>query len=388
MSSGHFEIKRTKNGQFHFNLKTSNGEIVLSSEMYANNYSAKIGAKSVEDNAGNKDRYDIKQSVNGYYFILKDEENRVIGIGESFETRKGVQNAINRIIDMFDGANEIKEINLSLPRVGTVTSFTLELQNLAQDKDYIYYFRGHSDSDYSIIPSVYREKKWVESEDKLFRELMLKCPNDFNASMTAFQCLVKMQHYSLPTRLLDITSNALVALYFATERVRDTDKDGEVIIFKIPKKDIKYYDDAHVSLLSNISKMTSDFKLIKNGESEYHKDECYEKLIHEVKREGGFIKSFGLTDIHSVLCVKPQMDNPRIIRQDGAFLLFGVDGGKEWYSELGDTFKPENMYPSILISKEGKRKIRMHLEDLGISGSAIYPEIEHVANYLKEKYIE
>ncbi len=43
MSSGHYEIKKAKNGQYHFNLKASNGEIILSSEMYASKASAENG---------------------------------------------------------------------------------------------------------------------------------------------------------------------------------------------------------------------------------------------------------------------------------------------------------------------------------------------------------
>lgn len=388
MSSGHFEIKKAKNGQFYFNLKASNGEIVLTSEMHASRSSAEIGVQNVKFNAGKIERYEIKESQGGYYFVLKNDKNIIIGIGDRFTSKDNAKQAINNLSNMFDKSDENIKIK---PKVaGAVTTFILTLQDLVQDKDHIYYFRGHSNFEYDALPSVYREGKWVEGEDKLFRELMLRCPNDFNSSMTAFQCLVKMQHYSLPTRLLDITSNALVALYFATEKNKDVDKDkdGEVIIFKIPKKDIKYYDDTQVSLLSNISKMTSDFKLSKDNYGRYYEDDSYNKIIHEVKKEGGYIKSFSPNEINSVLCVKPQMDNPRIIRQDGAFLLFGINEDKKRQAVLNDAFKPEDMYQSIKISKEGKSKIRMSLEDLGISGSTIYPEIEHVANYLKGKFIE
>jgi hypothetical protein len=87
-----------------------------------------------------------------------------------------------------------------------------------------------------------------------------------------------------------------------------------------------------------------------------------------------------------VVCVKPVLDNPRIIKQDGAFLLFGVDGGKgkpasvpERYLLTSDEFK-------IIVRGGDKIKILEQLESLGITRSTIYPEIEHVAGFLRDRY--
>lgn len=136
------------------------------------------------------------------------------------------------------------------------------------DKKYEVYFRGHIDKDFFLIPSLLRNKhgnkdlvgqackEIVDNEHIAFRSLVAKHPSEFAECTSAIEYLVKMQHYKLKTRLLDITSNALVALYFActTESGDVNEKLGEVIIFKLPKRIIKHYDSDTISAVANIAR--------------------------------------------------------------------------------------------------------------------------------------
>ena len=83
---GKFEIKKAKNGEFIFNLKASNGQVILSSEMYKAKASAKNGIESVKKNAGNDGMYEKLSSKNGkHYFVLKAANKEVIGTSEMYE---------------------------------------------------------------------------------------------------------------------------------------------------------------------------------------------------------------------------------------------------------------------------------------------------------------
>lgn len=90
-----FEIKKAKNDEYYFHLKAGNGEIILSSEMYAAKTSAVNGIESVKKNAPDDNRYEKKDTKNGQYmFNLKAANHQVIGTSESYTTTAARDNGI------------------------------------------------------------------------------------------------------------------------------------------------------------------------------------------------------------------------------------------------------------------------------------------------------
>ena len=83
------------------------------------------------------------------------------------------------------------------------------------------FYRGHADKDWVLLPSIFRTPNGVEKEHLLFRDMVAHEPQSFFECRSALDYLVQMQHYGLPTRLLDMTTNPLVALYFACQSVAD-----------------------------------------------------------------------------------------------------------------------------------------------------------------------
>lgn len=140
--------------------------------------------------------------------------------------------------------------------ITSVSDYLEKLKEIEVNEDSQLFYRGVSNKEYATpennIPSIYRNSGWIENEDKMFYELVSRVPEEFKDCQNTFEYLVKMQHYGYPTRLLDITSNPLVALYFAC--IGDNNKDGQVILFNIKKNIIRNYDSDRVALLSNLVK--------------------------------------------------------------------------------------------------------------------------------------
>lgn len=274
-------------------------------------------------------------------------------------------------------------------RVGTVTTFLHALEKLERPSDTSFFYRGHESFEYSLIPRVYRDTGWINNEDVLFKELILRCPNDFSSLASTFQTLVKMQHYGLPTRLLDLTANPLIALYFACAPADPPNQSGEVIVFGVPTKEIKYYDSDTVSVIANIARRPANFVVPSAGlsKTQFNKNPEIKYLLHEIKQEKPYFEPLIQREhLQSVICVKPKMENPRIIRQDGAFLLFGVDGVKTSSVDVPKKYIASTGAKRIIVIGSEKPNILRQLEALGISKSTVYPEIDRVAEFLTSRY--
>ncbi len=274
-------------------------------------------------------------------------------------------------------------------RIGSVRTFLDALEKFDRSGSTTFFYRGHADLTYHLRPSLYRDTRLVENEDVMFKELILRCPNDFASLDSTFQTLVKMQHYGLPTRLLDLTANPLIALYFACDRANSSGKSGEVVAFSVPTQEVKYYDSDTVSVIANIARRPSSFAIPKVGLTikKFNSHPSIRYLLHEIKQEKPYFEPEIVREhLQSVVCVRPKLENPRIIRQDGAFFLFGVNGSKIAGASVPERYLASTAEKRMLIIGAEKAKIRGQLEALGISKSTVYPEIDRVAEFLKTHY--
>ena len=105
--------------------------------------------------------------------------------------------------------------------VNSVSEFIEKIVQLDKEEGTEIFYRGHADKDWELLPSIFRTPNGVEKEHLLFRDMVAHEPQSFSECKSALDYLVQMQHYGLPTRLLDMTTNPLVALYFACEQAED-----------------------------------------------------------------------------------------------------------------------------------------------------------------------
>ncbi len=93
-----FEITTRANGEFQFNLKAGNSQVILTSEGYTTKASCMNGIESVRKNSTDDSKFDRLQAKNGkWYFNLKAGNGQIIGTSEMYESTSGRDNGIESV---------------------------------------------------------------------------------------------------------------------------------------------------------------------------------------------------------------------------------------------------------------------------------------------------
>lgn len=227
------------------------------------------------------------------------------------------------------------------------------------------FYRGHASAEWQLMPSLFRtipgvdhgleivngingsyfpeEQYLIQESERIFPELFVSCKNDVSRMAVA-------QHHGIPTRLLDVSGNALVALYFATQECIDEGKerDGCVFVFRANAYEYK------------IASTGGRIDTISIGR--YHSGEG------------------PLEGIDHPLLVFPPFMTARQRAQDGAFYLFQNKGDDVL------RFK-KKYYRVVTVPSSAKKAIRRDLESmLNVHRGTLFPEmLESYADKLKKE---
>ena len=217
----------------------------------------------------------------------------------------------------------------------TLTDFIEAFAQYSSGSDYLKCFRGQRDSSWPNVAGIFRPdlKELLKNEKRAVRDLISVQPHEFASDETMFDKLVRMQHFGLPTRLLDVSLNALVALYFATDPGPDGGKscNGMVTAFAIQPDREKYFDSDAVSCIANLANMTSkektdinrlrkdlkgDISSVSNIKK-FNKHEVIQRLHQFIRSEKPYFQPIiNPIDLFVPYFVHPKMSNRRILAQE------------------------------------------------------------------------
>lgn len=283
----------------------------------------------------------------------------------------------------------------------------ISYKNSKLSKNTEYIFRGQANSEWSLLPSLAvtlnENNSLLKFESNMVNEFIINRPNEFHDMKDPIDVLAKMQHYGLPTRLLDVTFNPLVALYFACKSDNNKDKDGEVFMFQKQK---------HIPFRFSIDIKARTVWGMYDFFGDYFEEISQKRFLSAAVKNSLFSENdakeyeyFYAPRIDMLLNTEPIVIIPTVYserqyRQKAAFLLYQneiIKKDKEandfdncFFIRHIKDFKDSvinDMKTRVIVKRENKNSIAKQLDNLGICEEFLFPEMEHAAKYIKEKYL-
>lgn len=237
------------------------------------------------------------------------------------------------------------------------------------------WFRGCSSAKYKLLPSLYRHRKKQTIADlsTLEKNLMTRfrqrsIPFRTNSLADEWECLFFMQHYRVPTRLLDWTENPFMAIFFA---VSDAPFDVTV------RGKLKFKDQAAVWILNPVAW---------NRHSLNHQSFEGGVLTPDDDALKGYkpVPSFVGMNNYPVALYGAH-NSPRIVAQRGSFTIFGqnVEPMEDVYKEQGF---PKDSLVKIVFDKTVLPELRRSIFRHGITESVVFPDLDGLAREIRRIY--
>lgn len=277
------------------------------------------------------------------------------------------------------------------------------------------WYRGHINKDYLLIPTLYRMKdlgKEFYTKTKL-RDVQISLMDTFKAKaynapelydkgvMTDINCLISMQHYRVPTNILDWSTSVLVGLYFALESCFDKKVDK-------PKKDAALYllnpirlnnaiqliqrkvpgDEYPIPVFVGDSSRFEEYIPVRNNKNypEAIKNTQYPKAVYvplinqHIKAQLGTFVAFGLDNAGNIT-----INNGECHKDYSKLSLYDIqEEYKVKCHELG--IVPKLFLSEVYIDNEKREEISSELKTIGVCKELIYPDLDYIGESLKNEF--
>ena len=295
-------------------------------------------------------------------------------------------------------------INNIAEYVQTVSQLNVDVNKPMQLWSYELLFRGQSNKEYELLPGIARGRHSAcqctifNDERNMIEMAKFKLPDIFSNDQSPLELLALLQHHGVPTRLLDVTENALVALYFAC--CSSPDVDGEVIVFKHMNEDVTNYPivnaiaDSYRFTRGTCTELSLFYGDIKNQPYCLEQKQTYE-ICHKDNESGGrWVKEC----CEKILYIYAPIRSTRQQVQQGRYILFPnhidydvyKDGAFEWTMDAIPKDHTD-IAARFIIPKDVKKQLIMDLAVLGISEEFLFCDnidtvCKGIVGMFKKKY--
>lgn len=234
------------------------------------------------------------------------------------------------------------------------------------------FFRGEKLFFPNRTPGILRKDSYLKHESDFYSDLQNMHQSEFINQDDFIDKLALMQHYGAPTRLLDMSVNPYISLYFACEETDDPEDSGYVYMYV---QNPVHKDDPVIRILSWMAcnKWNSLEEACQFYEVHYGKTVNIEEIRKSIARPQ-FIYQKDFND----------SGNVRLKAQQGTFVICGEKQIEDkWTITTLDSVLPVLVFR---VPKEFKKSIRNELEHFGINESTIYTDLASATKYLRDKY--